>query len=393
MGVNMALLGEVAERSSKSSYYSFPIMPGQNPWLDVLRSAAVILVLLRHGVRATPEADYGYLSPLQNLFSNGWVGVDLFLVLSGYLISGSIIRASRHGHFADMKYYFSARILRIVPAYFAVLALVVIGAFPFYVPPAPIDGTVVFYHLLFLQDYLPSTINVVFWSLGVEEKFYIIAPLLLFILALFSRPALALLFLAGIFLLSPVAKLFALSGLGGSVPYEVFFPELRSPFHMTLEPLIIGVSISLIERREVLNVTSRRAQSLFAVSASILLVWLCTGEFLAAINWLDVTVQPVMLAALFGVLVYSSVCMKNVPVTGMSFFRPVARLSYSLYLVHFPLIPLSKVVAERTPAPDLFFWVYYVSLSLLAALLLHFCVEKPFLGLKGRLLTKPAAVT
>ncbi|MEL6324033.1 MAG: acyltransferase family protein, partial [Pseudomonadota bacterium] len=68
-------------------YFAFPPIRGQNPWLDALRAIAVILVLLRHGERIVPLSDAGWTAPVHNLFINGWVGVDLFLVLSGYLIT------------------------------------------------------------------------------------------------------------------------------------------------------------------------------------------------------------------------------------------------------------------------------------------------------------------
>jgi peptidoglycan/LPS O-acetylase OafA/YrhL len=63
-----------------------------NPWLDLVRSLAILLVLFRHGERAFNVASDGQPGPLGTIFINGWIGVDLFFVLSGYLIARHLIR-------------------------------------------------------------------------------------------------------------------------------------------------------------------------------------------------------------------------------------------------------------------------------------------------------------
>jgi peptidoglycan/LPS O-acetylase OafA/YrhL len=69
--------------------------------------------------------------------------------------------------------------MRILPAYYAVLGVAAAGWIPFFAVDADRLGLRVIYHALFLQDYLPSNIVIAFWSLGVEEKFYIAAPFVL----------------------------------------------------------------------------------------------------------------------------------------------------------------------------------------------------------------------
>ena len=69
--------------------------------------------------------------------------------------------------------------MRILPAYYVVLGVAAAGWIPFFAVDADLLGLRVIYHALFLQDYLPSNIVIAFWSLGVEEKFYIAAPFVL----------------------------------------------------------------------------------------------------------------------------------------------------------------------------------------------------------------------
>ena len=173
-----------------------------NPWLDLVRAIAIALVLLRHGERAFSPHGHGIL---HNIAVNGWVGVDLFLVLSGYLITRHLTGAGVGGDGFSYGRYVSLRALRIVPAYLASIALVLAGIFPLYRADASNVVASVGWHILFLQDYLPSNINVVLWSLGVEAKFYLAAPFLLtIVLASPSRrQAFGLL-----------AEVYGLSGLG-----------------------------------------------------------------------------------------------------------------------------------------------------------------------------------
>jgi peptidoglycan/LPS O-acetylase OafA/YrhL len=74
-------------------YLGFTKRVGGNEWLDLVRSLAITLVLLRHGYRAVAENAEAAISLWSALLLNGWVGVDLFFVLSGYLITGHLLRS------------------------------------------------------------------------------------------------------------------------------------------------------------------------------------------------------------------------------------------------------------------------------------------------------------
>ena len=220
-----------------------------NPWLDLVRNLAIVLVLLRHGERALQSTSQEPLDVLQTLFINGWVGVDMFFVLSGYLIARHLFYAKTTRTFA-IRRYLAMRALRIMPAYVAVLVLVLAGAFPLYVVAPDWLAIRVAYHLLFLQDYLPSNINVVYWSLGVEEKFYLLAPLLILMLLRCRTGLLRLALLLALFSLPVVFRTAMFLRLPEAVDYAQFFVLFRSPFHMTLEGLVVGVAIAPRSSRE-----------------------------------------------------------------------------------------------------------------------------------------------
>lgn len=359
-------------------YFSFPEIAGQNAWLDLLRATAVLLVLVRHGERAVGAPESGLT---HNLFINGWVGVDLFLVLSGYLIARSLLCRQDGSSLIHVRTYIRARVLRIVPAYFFTLFVIAAGLVPFYVVESEDMARRVIYHLLFLQDYLPADINVVFWSLGVEEKFYLLAPVLVFGLVAVRSTKLALAILLALFLLSPVAKLAQFISAASAPEYDAFFARYRSPFHLSLEPLIAGVAVAYAQSKSLISLSREAALRLLTVAGGLMAVWLTSHEFLTDITLFDATIQPIAIALLCGCMVLAATCLGASPAPGSRFWRPMSRLSYALYLVHFPLIPLCLVGAAILHAP---FWLVFVAVVAPSAAALHFFVEKPFLILKDR---------
>jgi peptidoglycan/LPS O-acetylase OafA/YrhL len=388
--------------SATSSYFSFERIPGQLPELDGLRGLAVIFVLLRHASRPF----WSTTEPLLPLFGwdfgrlliNGWIGVDLFFVLSGFLITHHILklRARVEGPW-PWKTYLSKRALRIVPAYYAVIFLAVLGAFPGFDVGDELLGIRVTYHLLFLQDYLPANIVVAFWSLGVEEKFYLIAPFLVLACA------------AATTLRARIAGIAAVGGLGLALrlvtamnhpeidSYDEFFYVFRSPFHMTMDPILMGVVLALIyrSREEAPRLTGKpTARAAFWIGL-VLLGWLTAGgAMMDSVDWWDKTLQPTAIALAFASITFG-LLFGGGPAAFFhtAVLRFFARISYSLYLIHLPLIPLALWLTAELGGPDASFGLFlpiFATLSVFAALVLHFAVEKPFLLLKDRIPARTA---
>jgi peptidoglycan/LPS O-acetylase OafA/YrhL len=383
-----------------AAYLRMDRSPGALAELDGLRAIAILLVLARHAVRpfhdaATPLlpiAGWDAAAPLLN----GWVGVDLFFVLSGFLISKHLLaQRDRTGGLA-LGPYLAKRALRIVPAYYAVLLVVAAGLVPLYVVPQDAMALRLGYHALFLQDYLPANIVVVFWSLGVEEKFYLLAPLILAAVMTWRRPEVQLGAVAAMVLIGPALRLATTLTHPPSDQYTLFFQAFRSPFHACIDALMIGVLCALLyHHRDRLPWLGRQVATLGLWSAFGLLGWLLlTAPLLEQIDDFDRILQPLLIAlgagGVLGGIVLSA---RPVPILrGYSLFV-LARLSYSLYLVHLPLIPgvvwlvdgpLGLAYAPHALRFAAFLPLFAMS-SLLAAACLHYLVEKPFLLLKDRL--------
>lgn len=146
------------------------------PFLDGLRGLAIILVLLYH------------CFPNLSIAKFGWVGVDLFFILSGFLITGILLDTKQNPHY--FKNFFIRRALRIFPLYYLLLILV------FFIIPVfstPLLGNLEYYqqnqiyfwayiqNWLYSVDGFPENFTLHhLWSLGVEEQFYIFWPFIVY---------------------------------------------------------------------------------------------------------------------------------------------------------------------------------------------------------------------
>lgn len=156
----------VAARSEAPSAACTPRVAG----LDTLRALAIALVLAyHHQVFVSRQPDLGWFSSL------GWTGVDLFFVLSGYLIGDQILGPLQRGQGLPLWRFYGRRLLRTLPAFWVVLALYF--SFPAEMggrEPPPLWRFLSFTQNIGLQ---PGTAFSHAWSLCVEEQFYLLLPL------------------------------------------------------------------------------------------------------------------------------------------------------------------------------------------------------------------------
>jgi peptidoglycan/LPS O-acetylase OafA/YrhL len=160
--------------------------PRHKPELDGIRGIAILAVLLSH---AGPYIRLdGFVSDfLVHVMVPGWFGVDLFFVLSGFLITGILLRTRRAENYFSS--FYMRRFLRIFPIYYCTLtALLVIAHFsPFWhaITPKTLMSRISYYFYLqncpLFWDYSRMSSRAVghFWSLAVEEQFYFIWPILI----------------------------------------------------------------------------------------------------------------------------------------------------------------------------------------------------------------------
>ena len=159
------------------------------PALDGLRGCAILLVLLFHFTARAPYPTDAASIRLQSAFDLGWSGVDLFFVLSGFLITGLLIDAK--GSAGYFKVFYARRALRILPLYYG--ALVVMFVLPHVLTSVmnptyitPIKDQIWYWGYLQNYPYLTNAWKDVagpFWTLAIEEQFYLAWPLLVLLLS------------------------------------------------------------------------------------------------------------------------------------------------------------------------------------------------------------------
>ncbi len=155
--------------------------------LDALRGVAILLVLLHHPV--LPFSSGGFLAPVvSTTYRFGWTGVDLFFVLSGFLVGVLLLRELKDYGRVDVRRFLTRRAFKIWPSYLLLIACVF--ALTSAVEP-PHDAAKAFRHLvpnlLHVQNYWLSP-RVQTWSLAVEEHFYLILPFGIALVARTRRP-------------------------------------------------------------------------------------------------------------------------------------------------------------------------------------------------------------
>ena len=225
--------------------------PGRLIQLDVLRGIAIGLVLLEHRPN-TPKGPPGWIDGLIAPISAAlWTGVDLFFVLSGYLVGGLLISELRKSGRIDLKRFWIRRGFKIWPSYYLYLAVLAIVTALFYVnhsvPGAQRMGLLInAIKLFYLQNYFPfnrppyveQVLGTHTWSLAVEEHFYIILPLLLVVSARWWRVTLP----AAAFVLLVVCLGLRLRNFHKPMDWVYHY----APTHIRIDSLFFGAFLSYL---------------------------------------------------------------------------------------------------------------------------------------------------
>jgi peptidoglycan/LPS O-acetylase OafA/YrhL len=368
--------------------------------LDGLRAFAILLVLGRHSLRPFISED-SYQAvvtvgtvDLTPLVLNGWIGVDLFFVLSGFLIGRQAWRRD------SVRRFWFKRVTRILPAYWACLGIVAIGLTM--TGAWPTSGGDFLAHLVMLQDYTGSVFVPSFWSLGAEEKFYLLAPLLVFVLARTRMKLWQGVGLVVLWAVPVVGRMAAVSGLTGAITYADYFPHYRSPFHLTCESLVLGFAIAWMSRQTWSSRISRLVrEALFWGGSAGVLYWLVPSVVLRTIDASTIVLSPALIGLCFGAMVFAAVSGPGSysVVVGHAMWRPLATGSYTLYLTHMMVLPFAAALAGRAiPLADgasltarwIAFLPCYFVMTTLSAYFLHRYVERPVLDWRDRRLRTTA---
>lgn len=304
------------------------------PEIDGLRAIAVLFVLIFH------------LNP-EGIFSGGYIGVDIFFVISGYLITGIIYKDINNQQFKFTN-FMNRRIARLYPALLFSIFFVIVGGFFIYTTD---------YYLITLKTvkYVLFSISNIFfmrskgywdassnenpllhtWSLGVEQQFYICFPLILCILTKVFKSKSIVILTTVIF---SIASFFCAQYLSIKMPTSNFYFTFSRFFELGLGGIIA------IKKNNLKNIKNINKEILFILGFSILC--LCAIFYKNNINYHPgLTTLPVILGSLMCIL-YG-----DAKLTGL-ILRPkiivyIGTISYSIYLIHWPLIVFYRYLSQK----------------------------------------------
>jgi peptidoglycan/LPS O-acetylase OafA/YrhL len=340
------------------------------PQLDAVRGVAILVVMM-HNVSLKYPVFHS-----QQLFSNGWMGVDLFFVLSGFLITGILVDSKRsEGYF---KNFYVRRCLRIWPLYYSLLFFmfvlvrflsrsefqaVVQTSSPWWAFP------------LFLQNFLlPISTNAagplgVTWSLAIEEQFYLVWPLVVRSCSLTQLRRVAIAEIC----ISPALRYYL----------SLHHVDLYTNVFCRLDGLMAGALLALLVRSDnfVPSKYLRMAWISMVVAAPLAFL---TSEVDA--RWIVYSFTAIGSAAFVYISLFSAQKHLQAVMTNR-FLVYTGSISYGLYLLH--KIPFGMVQALHLDSqPFLPLPIIFVASYALAAVSWNL-LEKPFLNLKRFFGSKP----
>ena len=357
------------------------------PSIDSLRALAVLAVIIYH-------VDVNYLP-------GGFLGVDLFFVLSGYLISSLIIKEYKKTGSLNLYNFYIRRARRLLPAVYFMITVVLVVMVMFngvLLKKSHLDAIFgyiyssnwwyIFHKLDYFDSFGSQSPFKHLWSLAIEEQFYMIFPLLFLLInrkkkdkdGFYKLNRNFLYVILGVILVSLIVHiiLFDINNIS-----RIYFGTDTRAFS-----LLVGAVGAILYPMDKLNTKITPQEnllysvvSLISIAALITIMiytseyntWLYRGGFL--------------LVAILGIIIIISSGKQHTIMAKLLSFKPVVfigKISYSLYLWHFPVLVLTTPVSE-IGKPNIFFVVLRVILTFILAIISYALVETPIrkLGFKN----------
>ena len=357
------------------------------PSIDSLRALAVLAVIIYH-------VDVNYLP-------GGFLGVDLFFVLSGYLISSLIIKEYRKTGSLNLYNFYIRRARRLLPAvYFMItVGLVVMVLFnEVLLRKSHLDAIFgyiyssnwwyIFHKLDYFDSFGAQSPFKHLWSLAIEEQFYMIFPLLFLLVnrkkkskdGTYKLNKNFLYVVLGLILVSLIAHilLFDINNIS-----RIYFGTDTRAFSLLVG--VVGAILYPMERLHA-RVTPQENMIYSVVSlvsiATLITVMIYTSEYNTLLYR-----GGFLLVAILGLIVIISSGKQHTLMSRLLSFKPVVfigKISYSLYLWHFPVLVLTTPVSE-IGNPNIFFVILRIVLTFAVAIVSYVFVETPIrkLGFKN----------
>lgn len=358
--------------SSSKQYY---------PALDGLRGAAILLVILLH--------NFGFI----NYFFFGWLGVDLFFVLSGFLITDILLNSVDKPHY--LRNFYIKRILRIFPVYYLLLIIC------FFILPhiTNLNQNLDYYknNQLWLWTYLQNWLYVFrepfgskmllhIWSLAVEEQFYLVWPITILLI---RKPKVLLVIVATVLFIVAITRFILWSYHIEYLAYSTLYTYTR------IDGICIGCMLALMLRINPELLKKYTPLIVLGLAALNFGFYFFNAKHSNTIPYLAF-VGYTTFAIMFGLLVNEAVSQKS-KIIDLIFNNRIlkffGKISYGLYMYHLPVYiilfgmmqkTLSGIFSLNEKTLAIVASLVITAISILLSLLSYQYFEKPFLRLKRK---------
>jgi peptidoglycan/LPS O-acetylase OafA/YrhL len=348
------------------------------PELDGVRAIAIAMVLLTHCVIAPQQGLVAWA--MRQTVLNGAYGVDLFFVLSGYLITSILLRAKSRPHY--FRNFYARRFLRIFPLYYAIILILAASA-PFlpFGPLRPVWPYLTYVSNLWTvftrREWGPLGHT---WSLAIEEQFYLFFPVVVLQLNKVRLRHLLWFVIA----ITPLVRVMTSLALFPSASAFATFCKL--------DVLAMGalIAVEFDGRTQISDGASRRLRLAFGAFAFVSAIFWLTKQLdhrKLFFNSIALTIVDVT-AALFVCVVLVAPGRTLGALLRLPFVVGMGRISYGIYLMHYPILKIVEVFARQHMADG---WPRTAMIATTAigataavSILSWYFFERPILRLKKR---------
>jgi peptidoglycan/LPS O-acetylase OafA/YrhL len=339
---------------------------GYIPALDGIRAIAILLVLFSHSVifdQFTQLHDIG--------LQMGYTGVSIFFVLSGYLITRSLIQEENKFGRISLKFFYIRRVLRLLPALWAYLIVAFCLWLAHLLPDNPWHSFVTsFLYIRNLIGHGNATDHL--WSLSIEEQFYFLWPIIIIKFPYQNRRrliiALIIIAIVGFWRCYAIANNYATAG-------DIY---IRTDFR--LDSPLMGCALALIERKNVgthkLNIGTLNSDILIVISILSISLW----TFIQTSTNSLIGISSTFVSLISCLIIYSQIFTHNSrfgSILTSPILNLIGKISYGTYL-------WQALFLAPTSEPLGFLRIFPLNLLLcfLCGLVSYYIIEKPFLKIK-----------
>ncbi|MGB6546897.1 MAG: acyltransferase [Candidatus Acidiferrales bacterium] len=375
LGLTSTMIGPTGANSDTVS----PASKSRVPELDGLRGIAIALVLCYHYFYFSPGPNHHPTELIRRIYVHlerftalGWSGVDLFFVLSGFLIGGILLDARGSPNY--FKAFYARRVFRILPIYYAwiaayIIVMAVAGRFlGMHVSGGgvPESWSTIAAQFFFLQNFhsiaytgiavawfLPT------WSLAVEEQFYIVAPA---VIHFFTRRGLYL-FLGAVVLLAPLLRLYLRHQFPIHRQDEMSLAYMLTPCRA--DALAIGILTALLWRNHIFRAWLSEHGRTLLVGASVFFAGVAALNQWAPDHdsWQEQSAGYTWIAIFYALLILLVLSKQGGWVavfTRFAWLRELGKVSYCVYLIHVAVMIFCRILVTSV-VHRLSDWIFVVS--------------------------------